>query len=350
MFPNQLPQPITIAVDVMGGDHGLTVTLPACADFLAAHTDVRLLLVGNEAEIRAYWAKYRLDASEHCEIVHASEVVAMDDSVETAMRHKKDSSMRIAISAVKDVRADAVVSAGNTGALMAVARFVLKTLDGIDRPAIASMMPNLEKSGGTLVLDLGANVDCTAEHLQQFALMGASLAATTMARQHAEQPRVGLLNIGHEDIKGNEVVKQAFALLQTAPINFIGNIEGNQIFTNGVDVVVCDGFVGNVLLKTSEGLSQMVRARLTHEFKKNGWRKLTAMFALPAINGFRHSVDNRSYNGAALLGLRGVVIKSHGGADSYAFGFALQRAYSAVANDMIAKTATMLTQIHQSKS
>ena len=336
----------TIAVDVMGGDHGLSVTLPACAAFLRTHSDARLLLVGEQTLIQNELHHYQLELSERCQIVHASEIVEMHEAVETALRRKKDSSMRVAINQVKDGQAHAVVSAGNTGALMAIARFVLKTLDGIDRPAIASIMPNMDETG-TVVLDLGANVDCTAEHLQQFALMGSSLVAATMAHATAGNPRVGLLNIGHEDMKGNEVVKAAGELLKQTPINFIGNVEGNQIFTGGADVIVCDGFVGNVLLKTSEGLSQMVRQRLTHEFKKSLWRKLAAIFALPAINGFKRRVDNRPFNGAALLGLRGVVIKSHGGADSYAFGFALQRAYNAVAHDMLAKTTAMLAQVHR---
>lgn len=333
---------IIIAVDVMGGDHGLAVTLPACVSFVQSHPEVRLLLVGNASAIHQALAQQSSGVLERLDVVHASEVVAMDEAVESALRRKKDSSMRVAINQVKAGNAHAVVSAGNTGALMAIARFVLKTLDGIDRPAIASIMPNMDESG-TVVLDLGANVDCTAEHLQQFALMGSSLVAATMSHAHAANPRVGLLNIGHEDIKGNEVAKAAFELLQRTPIHFVGNVEGNQIFTGGADVIVCDGFVGNILLKTSEGLSQMVRQRLTHEFKKSWLRQLTALFALPAINGFKHRVDNRPFNGAALLGLRGVVIKSHGGADSYAYGFALERAYNAVRHDMLAKTSAMLS-------
>ena len=338
-------QKTIIAVDVMGGDHGLSVTLPACAEFLRTHPDAGLLLVGEQTQIRSALAQHQLTESERCQIVHASEVVEMHEAVESALRRKKDSSMRVAINLVKEGRAHAVVSAGNTGALMAIARFVLKTLDGIDRPAIASIMPNLEGTG-TVVLDLGANVDCTAEHLQQFALMGSSLAAATMEHAHATNPRVGLLNIGHEEMKGNEATKQAFELLKNTPINFIGNVEGNQIFTGGADVIVCDGFVGNTLLKTSEGMSKLVREHMTEEFKKSWWRKWTALFAMPAINGFRHRVDNRPYNGAALVGLRGVVIKSHGSADAYAYGFALARAFNAVEHHMLDKTSAMLAQIH----
>ena len=338
-------QSITIAVDVMGGDDGLAVTLPACAQFLHTHPKAQLLLVGERALIEKSLAQHPLPGTERYQIIQASEVINMDDSVEMALRRKKDSSMRVAINMVKEERAHAIVSAGNTGALMAVARFILKTLDGIDRPAIASVMPNI-KGTGTVVLDLGANVDCSAMHLQQFALMGSSLAASTMPVAQARNPRVGLLNVGHEDSKGNEVVKQAFELLsQTPSINFVGNVEGNQIFIGGAEVIVCDGFVGNTLLKTSEGMSKMVREVLTQEFTRSWWRKLGAAIALPAINAFKHQVDNRPHNGAALLGLRGVVIKSHGGADSYAFGFALQRAYNAVEHDMLAKISHQLTQI-----
>jgi glycerol-3-phosphate acyltransferase PlsX len=337
---------ITLAIDAMGGDVGLSVTLPACALFLERQTNVHLLLVGDENRIKAHRESASLINHPRVRLIHASEVITMDDALETALRRKKDSSMRVAINQVKDRHAQAAVSAGNTGALMAIARFVLKTLDGIDRPAIASILPNMDRSG-TTVLDLGANVDCTAEHLQQFALMGASFVSATMTHAFASNPRVGLLNIGAEAIKGNEIVKQAAALLSDAPINFIGNVEGNDIFKGGVDVVVCDGFVGNVLLKTAEGLSDLVRQRLISEFKSSWLRKISATFALPALKAFKREVDNRQYNGAALLGLRGVVIKSHGGADAYAFGFALQRAYDAVAHDMLNKTTSMLEKLHQ---
>jgi phosphate acyltransferase len=338
---------ITLAIDMMGGDVGLNVTLPACVAFLAQHDNAHLLLVGDEAAIKAHHSSTALlSGASRVTLIHASEVVTMDDALETALRRKKDSSMRVAINQVKEGAAQAAVSAGNTGALMAIARFVLKTLDGIDRPAIASVLPNLEQTG-TTVLDLGANVDCSAEHLQQFALMGSAFVSATMTHAHAHNPRVGLLNVGHEDIKGNELVKQTAALLNTTPINFIGNVEGNDIFKGGVDVVVCDGFVGNVLLKTAEGLSTLVRTSLVNEFKRTWLRKISALFALPAINAFKRKVDNRQYNGAALLGLRGVVIKSHGGADAYAFGFALQRAYDAVAHDMLNKTTSMLEKLHE---
>lgn len=332
---------ITLAIDAMGGDVGLNVTLPACFEFLRRQPDAHLLLVGDTQAITTHAL---FAANPRISIIHASEVVTMDDALETALRRKKDSSMRVAINQVHNGAAQAAVSAGNTGALMAIARFVLKTLDGIDRPAIASVLPTFNGKG-TTVLDLGANVDCTAEHLQQFALMGSALVAATVP--HANNPRVGLLNIGHEDIKGNEVVKQAAQLLRSTPINFIGNVEGTDIFKGDIDVVVCDGFVGNVLLKTAEGLSDMVSKRLKIEMQSSIWRKIGALAAMPALKAFKREFDNRQFNGAAFLGLRGVVIKSHGGADAVAFGYALKRAYDAVAHDMLNKTSTMLEHLHQ---
>jgi len=273
--------------------------------------------------------------------VAASEVVTMDDPVEVALRRKKDSSMRLAAQSVKDGRADACVSAGNTGAWMAISRYVLKTLDGIDRPAIATSIPN-QTGRATTVLDLGANVDCTAEHLLQFAIMGAAL---SQAVDHRESPTVGLLNIGEEVIKGNEVVKEAAELLRGSPLNFYGNVEGNDIFKGTVDVVVCDGFVGNVVLKSVEGLAKMLSSIIHEEFKRNIFTLLAGAIAKPVLNRLRNRVDNRRYNGAALLGLRGVVIKSHGSADVYAYGFALQRAREAVVSKLLERTAQTVAQI-----
>lgn len=336
---------VTISVDVMGGDVGLSVTLPACIAFVQLQTNAHLLLVGNEIEIKAHPNAALLLSHPQISIVHAEEVVTMSDTLEVALRRKKHSSMRVAIDLVRVARAQATVSAGNTGALMAVAQFVLKTIEGIDRPAIASVLPNANRTG-TAVLDLGANVDCTAENLQQFALMGSSFVSATMHHQNSINPRVGLLNIGHEDIKGNKVVKEAALLLKSTPINFIGNVEGTDLFKGNVDVVVCDGFVGNVLLKTSEGLSELVKDRLTTEFQSSFFRKLGAFFALPALKAFKREFDNRQFNGAALLGLCGVVIKSHGSADAVAFRYALQRAYDAVVHDMLNKTTIMLTELH----
>jgi len=319
----------------MGGDFGLPVTIPAAIEFARQFPDTRLLLVGLPDAIEAALSEHRGVERDRFEIVAASEVVTMDDPVEVALRRKKDSSMRLAAQSVKDGRADACVSAGNTGAWMAISRYVLKTLDGIDRPAIATSIPN-QTGRATTVLDLGANVDCTAEHLLQFAIMGAAL---SQAVDHRDSPTVGLLNIGEEVIKGNEVVKEAAELLRASPLNFYGNVEGNDIFKGTVDVVVCDGFVGNVVLKSVEGLAKMLSSVIREEFKRN-------LITL-VLNRLRNRVDNRRYNGAALLGLRGVVIKSHGSADAYAFGFALQRAREAVVSKLLERTAQTVAQINQ---
>ena len=317
-----------MAIDCMGGDHGPSVTLPACKSFLDKHPDVELLLVGAAAALSpaAGWPR--------CSTIVATEVVSMDDSIEVALRRKRDSSMRVAIQQVKD-GAHACVSAGNTGALMALARFQLKTLDGIDRPAIATVMPN-RRDAFTTVLDLGANVDCTPEHLLQFAVMGSALVAAVDGKP---EPTVGLLNIGEEAIKGSEVIKRAGELLRAAgesgQINFYGNVEGNDIYKGTVDVVVCDGFVGNVLLKTSEGLASMISEFIKQEFTRDPFSKLAALLARPVLQRFKHRVDPRRYNGAALLGLRGLVFKSHGSADAYAFEQALARAYDAARNRLL---------------
>lgn len=319
---------ITIAVDCMGGDHGPRVTLPACRQFLDRHPDARLLLVG-QPDALAGWQH------ERAQVVAASEVVGMDDPIEVALRRKRDSSMRVAIQQVKDGVAQAAVSAGNTGALMAIARYLLKTVDGIDRPAIATQLPNA-KGGATTVLDLGANVDCEAHHLLQFAVMGSALVSVL---KDEPNPTVGLLNIGEEVIKGNEVIKKAGELLRSAAssgdLNFYGNVEGNDIFKGVTDIVVCDGFVGNVALKTSEGLASMIGGFLKEEFSRNIFTKMIAVLALPVLAGFKKRVDHRRYNGAALLGLRGLVFKSHGSADELAFEYALIRAYDAARNQLL---------------
>ena len=326
--------PIRLAVDLMGGDHGPAVTLPACRAFLDAHPDAELVLVGRADALAgaAGWPR--------CTRVEASEVVEMTDSVETALRRKKDSSLRVAVSQVKPHAdraslAQACVSAGNTGALMAVSRYVLKTVDGIDRPAIATVMPN-QRDGFTTVLDLGANVDCTAEHLLQFAVMGSALVAAVSGKA---EPTVGLLNIGEEAIKGSESIKQAGELLRAAAaagvVNFHGNVEANDIFRGTTDIVVCDGFVGNVMLKTAEGLASMLTSFIKEEFTRNAFTRLAALAALPVLNRFKARVDHRRYNGAALLGLRGLVFKSHGSADAYAFEQALNRAYDAAKNGLL---------------
>ncbi len=324
---------ITLAVDCMGGDHGPSVTLAACRRFLEQHPDARLLLVGTAEGLKSL-------EHERATQVLATEVVAMDDPVEVALRRKKDSSMRVAIQQVKDGAAQAAVSAGNTGALMAIARYLLKTLDGIDRPAIATQMPNA-RGGATTVLDLGANVDCTAEHLLQFAVMGSALVS---ALQEGGDPSVGLLNIGEEVIKGSEVIKKAGELLRTAgktgDLNFYGNVEGNDIFKGVVDIVVCDGFVGNVALKASEGVASMIVGGLKQEFKRNIFTKVAAIVAYPVLSALMRRMDHRRYNGAALLGLRGLVFKSHGSADALAFEQALGRAYDAARNNLLDRVRT----------
>ena len=319
---------ITIAVDCMGGDHGPKVTLPACRQFLDAHPDVNLILVGLPAALQNF-------SHPRAVIVTASEVVEMDDPLEVALRKKKDSSMRIAVEQVKDAKAQAAVSAGNTGALMAISRYVLKTLDGIERPAIAGQIPNA-LGGATTMLDLGANVDCSAAHLLQFAVMGSALVSVL---KNESSPTVGLLNIGEEAIKGNEAIKKAGELLRQAALsgdlNFYGNVEGNDIFKGTVDLVVCDGFVGNVALKTSEGLASMIGGFLRAEFSKNIFTKIAAIASYSVLTALKNRVDHRRYNGAALLGLRGLVFKSHGSADELAFSNALSRAYDAVKNDLL---------------
>lgn len=331
--------PVRIAVDCMGGDHGPAVTLPACRAFLDKHPSAELVLVGTEAALApaAGWAR--------CTRVVATEVVTMDDPVEVALRKKRDSSLRVALQQVKDgagTGVQACVSAGNTGALMAVARYVLKTLDGIDRPAIATVLPN-RNDGYTTVLDLGANVDCTPEHLLQFAVMGSALVTAVDGKA---EPVVGLLNIGEEAIKGSDTIKRAGELLRAAgeagQIRFHGNVEGNDIFKGTVDVVVCDGFVGNVLLKTSEGLASMLSDFIKQEFTRGPLAKLAAVVALPVLKRFKHRVDPRRYNGAALLGLRGLVFKSHGSADAFAFEMALTRAHDAALHRLVERVHAMI--------
>ena len=312
---------VTIAIDAMGGDHGAHVTIPAAVEYLRKNPNDTIVLVGLPDVIGAQLHALKISTGPNLRIHTASEVVGMDESPQLALRNKKDSSMRAAINLVKSGEASACVSAGNTGALMATARYVLKMLPGIDRPAIASFLPTVK--GQICMLDLGANVDCNAEHLLQFALMGTALVS---AIEHKSNPSVGLLNIGSEDIKGNEVVRQAAELLQQSDLNFYGNIEGDDIFKGVTDVVVCDGFVGNVSLKTTEGLAQMLRGFLREEFSRNLFTKLAGLIAMPVINAFRSRVDHRRYNGASLLGLKGIVLKSHGSADAFAFLCAIERA------------------------
>ena len=332
---------ITVAIDAMGGDHGPRVTIPAALALLEQDSELKVILVGLgdaiEAELRAHKAK----PSPRMKIHHASELVMMDESPQSALKNKKDSSMRVAINLVKDGEADACVSAGNTGALMATARFVLKTLPGIDRPAIAGVLPS--KAGMTHMLDLGANADCTPEHLLQFAIMGSVLVSCV---RNKPSPTVGLLNIGSEDIKGNEVVKQTAELLKSSHLNFYGNVEGDDIYKGTTDLVVCDGFVGNVALKTSEGLAHLMGSFLKEEFKKNLATKLMALISMPVLSAFRKRLDPRCYNGASFLGLRGIVVKSHGGADAFAFKHAIIKAVDEARSGVLVHIAEQLALEH----
>ncbi|MCP5420801.1 MAG: phosphate acyltransferase PlsX [Gammaproteobacteria bacterium] len=325
-MPSPTQRPVTIALDAMGGDFGPDVVIPAALDILS-DTEVNLILVGQEDVLRERLQARNADRHERIRLHHATQTVNMNELPSQALRFKKDSSMRVAINLVKTGEADACVSAGNTGALMATARFVLKTLPGIDRPAICTTIP--ARRGHTHVLDLGANVDSKAEHLLQFAVMGSVL---VNAVDNIEAPRIALLNIGEEEIKGNEQVKQAAALLNASPIHYVGFVEGDGIFMEDVDVVVCDGFVGNVALKTSEGVAQLIRHFMEQEFKRNILTRLAGLVALPVLRAFSRKIDPRLYNGASLLGLQGTVIKSHGGADALAFANAIKIAMLEVQN------------------
>lgn len=311
---------ITLAIDAMGGDHGLETTIPASLNVLNEHAHLQLLLVGDEVAIQQKLSHYAYD-HQRVHVVSATQVVDMDEAPSKALRTKRQSSMRLAIDAVKESRADAAISAGNTGALMAMAKFVLKTLPGIERPAICTMLPRID--GHTMMLDLGANVGATGEHLLQFALMGHVLA---QAVDGLAQPRIGLLNIGQEEMKGHQRIWEADALLRQQPLNYVGYVEGNEIFTGDCDVIVCDGFDGNIALKSSEGVAKMIRHYMKAAFMRSWWTKLLGVLASPVLKSFAHSIDPRRYNGASLLGLRGIVIKSHGGADAFAFEHAIKQA------------------------
>jgi len=312
---------VTVALDAMGGDRGAKVVVPAALATLARDDSVNLILVG-QTEVLDRARQQADDAyGDRLGFRAATEVVGMDESPADALRKKKDSSMRVAVDLVKAGDADAVVSAGNTGALMATAKYVLKTLPGIDRPAIISAVPGVESR--TFMLDLGANVDCNAQHLLQFGVMGSVVAADILEK---ERPRIALLNIGAEDMKGHNVIRDASELFAASPLNYVGFVEGDGIFFDDVDVVVSDGFSGNVSLKSMEGLARLVARFLKEEFTRNPVRKLQALVALSALDAIRARLDTRRYNGATLVGLNGIVIKSHGGADVMAFGVAIETA------------------------
>jgi glycerol-3-phosphate acyltransferase PlsX len=309
----------------MGGDRGPGVVVQSALDVLTQTVDVTLILVGQEKELTAELHRHGAVSDERLRIHHASQRVEMDEAPAVALRSKKDSSMRVAINLVKTGQADACVSAGNTGALMATAHYVLKTLPGIDRPAIAGSLPTIR--GHAYMLDLGANVECQPEHLLQFAVMGTVLATAVDGNL---RPKVGLLNIGEEAIKGNGQVKEAGRLLNASDLNYIGFIEGNDIYQGTADVVVCDGFMGNIALKTSEGVAQMITHYMKKEFTRSFLTRLAGLVARPVLKAFHASIDPRRYNGASLLGLRGIVVKSHGSADVFAFAQAIHAAVQEV--------------------
>jgi len=314
---------LTIAIDAMGGDFGPQVTIPAALKCLKYNSDLSIILVGDELVLNELLADDLAKYKDRLLVKHASQQVEMDEKPQNALRSKKDSSMRIAINLVRDCEADACVSAGNTGALMAIARFVLKMIPGIDRPAIISTLPST--FGHTHILDLGANVDCTAEHLYQFAIMGEEV---VKAVEHIPLPKIGLLNIGEEDMKGNGQVKAAAKLLEASSLNYVGYVEGNSINAGSekVDLIVTDGFVGNVALKSIEGAAKMIATKLKEAFSKNIFTKIAALAAYPVLKLFKQSIDPRMYNGASFIGLRGLVVKSHGGADELAFETAIHLA------------------------
>ncbi len=321
----------------MGGDHGPHVTVPAALSVLAEQQDLNLILVGDEKILEQELQRHPQKNRGRLQILHASQQVAMDEPPSRALRYKRDSSMRVAINQVKEGSASACVSAGNTGALMAIARFVLRTLPGVERPAIISSLPTVK--GHTHMLDLGANVDSSADHLFQFAVMGSVL---TRAVDNIERPTVGLLNVGEEEIKGNERVKEAARMFENSDLNYAGFVEGDDIYKGTVDVVVCDGFVGNVALKTSEGVARMISAFLKEEFTRSLLTKMAAVLARPVLMALRNRIDPRRYNGASFIGLQGIVIKSHGSADRFSFANAIREAVLEVEKDVPQRVGSQL--------
>lgn len=332
---------VTLSIDAMGGDFGPQVTVPASLACLRKNPNLKLIMVGDEATLNKLLSEALSTFKDRLSIHHASQVVEMDETPQKALKNKKDSSMRVAINLVRDGLADACVSAGNTGALMATARFVLKMIPGIERPAIISTLPSI--FGHTHMLDLGANVDSSAEHLYQFAVMGEEV---VKAVGNIDKPRIGLLNIGEEDMKGNEQVKAAAKLLENSNLNYIGYVEGNSINAGHVkvDLIVTDGFVGNVALKSIEGAAKMIGDKLKGSFSRNLLTKLAALLAYPVLKQFKNSIDPRRYNGASFIGLRGLVIKSHGGADALAFETAIHLAEVEVMQDVIRKISEKIEQ------
>ena len=331
---------ITIAIDAMGGDFGPSEIIPAVDYSLKKYAQLNVILVGKKDLILSQLKKSKIENSERITISHASEIVEMDESPSQALRNKKNSSMRIAIELVRDGSAKACVSAGNTGALMATSRFILKMLPGMDRPAICTTLPGI--NGTSHILDLGANVDSSSEQLFQFAIMGAQL---TSAVKNKDNPTIALLNIGEEEIKGNDRVKQAAKLLEESYLNYIGYVEGNNLYTGNVDLIVCDGFVGNVAIKASEGVADFLLHNVKNEFKSSMYSKFAALIAMPILKSLQHKIDPKRYNGASLLGLRGIVVKSHGSAKRISFSRAIDEAMIEVENNIPEKINTKLEQL-----
>ncbi|MDF1828020.1 MAG: phosphate acyltransferase PlsX [Legionellaceae bacterium] len=324
---------VTVSVDAMGGDHGLCVVIPACIAAVKKNKKLHLILVGDEQQITEHLLQQSMLTHAQLSIVHAPEVVEMDELPSHALRNKKQSSMRIAVNLVKEGRAEACVSAGNTGALMGTARFVLKTLSDIDKPAIIAEVPTKKLNNRTRVIDLGANVDSSAEHLFQFAVMGSAL---IKALDHKDKPKIAVLNVGVEEIKGNEQVKRtAHMLSQCDVMNYVGYVEGDQFYSGDVDLIVCDGFVGNVALKASEGIAKLMLTILKESFMRAWWTRIVGLMARPVLAHLKTRMDPARYNGATILGLNGIVVKSHGGATELAFEFAIEQAYLQVENRVV---------------
>jgi glycerol-3-phosphate acyltransferase PlsX len=331
---------VTIALDAMGGDHGPTEIIPAALHVLSRQSDLHLILVGQEELLLKVLAENNAVVNDQISIKHASETVEMHESPSKALRNKKDSSMRVAIDMVRNGEAQACVSAGNTGALMAISRFVLKMLPGIDRPAICSTMPALE--GHTHLLDLGANVDSSAEQLLQFAVMGSELAS---AAENLGSPTIALLNVGSEEMKGNDRVKLAATLLAESHLNYVGFAEGTDIYSGKFDVIVCDGFVGNIALKASEGIIGLMNQQAKNAFRKSLYGRLAALVTMPVLRDIRRKLDPRRYNGASLLGLKGIVIKSHGSADKVSFAHAIEEAIVEVEKNVPERISVRLEEL-----
>ena len=333
-----MQEKITIALDMMSGDHGISSTIPAAIDYIEKMDDIFLILIGDQDQIeKEIPSKIQKFKNKKFSILHTSEFINMNDDILSALRSKKKSSMKLSINAVKENTADACVSAGNTGALMALSKIILKTMPGIDRPAICTALPT--KKGHMHMLDLGANVECDSKHLCQFAIMGSAL---VQSLEESLNPRIGLLNIGSEESKGNETIKNAGGMIQGSELNYGGYVEGDDIFEGNFDVIVTDGFAGNIALKSIEGVANIISHFIKDEFKKNLYNKFSALISYPVMKGVRKKVDPRRYNGASLLGLQGVVVKSHGSADSYAFGRAIRTAYYEVKNQVLNKIESLV--------